>query len=175
MQNDIQTSSDAAIAKRRRAASILLQVADVGLLGWSATAAIAPNHLPGPGGAPILEVGYQRFTSSSWADLANASPKAAEFMTMLFRLYGAYGAAFSLLAIAIAATAFRRGERWAWWALLVGNAITFPVAMIYDRIVGAIGPFEILEYVGVATLVVAFALAAPRPMAPCRARATCAA
>jgi hypothetical protein len=29
--------------------------------------------------------------------------------------------AFGLLAIAVAATAFRRGDGWAWWALLVGT------------------------------------------------------
>ena len=35
---------------------------------------------------------------------------AAEFMTVLFRVYGAYIVAFGLLAIAVAATAFRRGR-----------------------------------------------------------------
>src|SRR5690242_1022896 len=94
----------------RRIASILVQVADAGLLAWGAMAALAPKHLAGPGGAPILEVGYERFTSSSWQGLASASPKAVDFITMLFRLYGAYGAAFSLVAIVVAATAFRRGE-----------------------------------------------------------------
>jgi hypothetical protein len=43
------------------------------------------------------------------------------FMTVLFRVYGAYIVAFGLLAIAVAATAFRRGDGWAWWALLVGT------------------------------------------------------
>jgi hypothetical protein len=67
----------------------------------------------------------------------------------------------SLLALAIAATAFRRGDRWAWWALLVGNTIAFVGAMAYDRIVHAIGPFEALEYVGLAVIFVALALTAP--------------
>ena len=40
--------------------------------------------------------------------------------------------AFGLLASAIAVTAFRRGERWAWWALLVGNTIALVSAMTYD-------------------------------------------
>jgi hypothetical protein len=154
---------------KRHAASVFIQLADAGLLAWGATAALVPKHLIGPGGAPILEVGYERFTSGSWQELALTSPKTTEFMTLVFRLFGAYGVAFSLIAIAVAATAFRRGERWAWWVLLVGNTIAFGTAMTYDRIVGAIGPFEILEYVGLIGIWVALAFTAkglratPRP------------
>ena len=80
---------------------------------------------------------------------------------MLFRVYGAYGVAVALLAIAITATAFRRGDGWAWWALLVGNTIAFVAAMMYDRVVGAIGPFEMLEYVGLALVWGALVVTAP--------------
>jgi hypothetical protein len=69
--------------------------------------------------------------------------------------------AVAVLSIAIATTAFRRGEGWAWWALLVGNTIAFGGAMTYDRIVGAIGPFEMLEYVGLAGIYGALAVTAP--------------
>jgi len=74
--------------------------------------------------------------------------------------------AFSVLAIAIAANGFRRGERWAWWALLVGNTTAFVAAMAYDRIVGAIGPFEMTEYLGLAiiygSLAITFRSSRPR-------------
>ena len=53
--------------------------------------------------------------------------------TLLFRIYGIYCVAFSLLAIAIAANGFCRGERWAWWALLVGNTLTYVGAAAYDQ------------------------------------------
>jgi len=171
MNEGIQTQSSTTTAKLRTA-SILMLAADAGLLAWAAMAALLPTHLPGPGGAPILEVGFERFAHSSWQALATASPGVTEFVTILFRLYGAYGVAFSLVAMAVAATAFRRGERWAWWALLVGNAITYPVAMTYDRIVGAIGPFEAMEYVGLAVIGVALVLAAPFRPACRAARAT---
>jgi hypothetical protein len=65
------------------------------------------------------------------------------------------------MGIAIAITAFRRGERWAWWALLVGNAITLVSAMTYDRTVNAIGPFELSEYLGLALVCGALAVTAP--------------
>ena len=74
-------------------------------------------------------------------------------------MYGIFIVAFSWLAIAIAANAFRHGERWAWWALLVGNTIAFVSAMAYDRIVGAIGPFELSEYLGLAVIYGSLAIA----------------
>ena len=64
---------------------------------------------------------------------------------VLFRMYGVYNVVFGLMASAIAVTAFRRGERWAWWALLVGNTIAFGVGddvrpdRERDRAVRAVG------------------------------------
>ena len=126
----------------RRFAWLGMLIADAGLLVWGAMAALAPNYLPGPGSKPILAAGYEGFTGRPWQELMTTSPAAAAFMRVLFRVYGAYVVALGLLAIAVAATAFRRGERWAWWALLVGNTIAFGSAMTYDWTVSAIGPFS---------------------------------
>ena len=76
-------------------------------------------------------------------------------------MYGIYIVAFGLLAVAIAATAFRRGDRWAWRALLVGNTVAFASAMTYDRIVGAIGPFEWSEYLGLSVIYGSLAVTVP--------------
>ena len=145
----------------RRVAWVLILIADVGLLAWGAMAAIAPEHLLGPGGGPILPAEYEGFTGYSWSALTNTSPNAAEFMTLVFRMYGIYGVGFSLMAIAIAVTAFRRGDRWAWWALLVGNTLTYVSAMTYDQIARAVGPFELTEYLGLAAVYVALAVTVP--------------
>jgi hypothetical protein len=145
----------------RRNAWIAIVIADLGMLAWGAMAALAPDHLLGPGSSPILAAGYEGFTGASWGELARGPRNGAEFIGLLFRTYGAFGVAFSVLAIAIAATAFRRGEAWAWWALLVGNTISFIAAMTYDRITGAIGPFEMSEYIGLTLIYGALALNAP--------------
>jgi hypothetical protein len=145
----------------RRLAWILILIADVGLLAWAAMAAISPEQLLGPNSAPILKAGYEGFTGYSWSELAGQFPMATEFMTLVFRMYGIYGTAFSLMAIAIAVTAFRRGDGWAWWALLVGNTITFISAMTYDWTVRAIGPFELTEYLGLAVIYFALAVTVP--------------
>ncbi len=145
----------------RRTAWILIVLADIGLLMWGAMAALAPEQLLGPGGGPILPAEYEGFTGYSWSVLISTTPKAAEFMTLVFRMYGSYGVGFSLMAIAIAVTAFRRGDHWAWWALLIGNTLTYVSAMIYDQIARAVGPFELTEYLGLAAVYVALAITIP--------------
>lgn len=149
-----------AVKRWRRVAWLVILIADAGLLAWGAMAAIAPEHLLGPGSAPILPAEYEGFTGHSWSALANTSPMATGFMTLLFRMYGTYGVAFALMAISITVTAFRRGDRWAWWALLVGNTLAFVAAMTFDRIVRAIGPFEMTEYLGLAAIYLALAVTA---------------
>jgi hypothetical protein len=145
----------------RRFAWLVMLIADAGMLAWGAMAALAPDYLLGPASKPILAAGYEGFTGRSWQELMATSPAAGAFMRVLFRVYGAYVVAFGLLAMAVAATAFRRGDGWSWWALLVGNTIAFVSAMTYDWTVGAIGPFELTEYLGLALIWGALALTAP--------------
>ena len=145
----------------RRAAWMFILIVDAGFVMWGALAAASPNHLLGPRGMPILPAGYEGFSGASWPELAATTPMAANYMEVLFRMYGVFNVVFGLMAIAIALTAFRRGERWAWWALLVGNTIALGSAMRYDWIVNAIGPFELSEYLGLALTYGALALTAP--------------
>jgi hypothetical protein len=147
--------------RRRRVAWILILIADAGFTAWGAIAAALPDLLPGPGGAPILAAGYEGFSKGSWSELAGTSPMTAKYIIVLFRMYGVFNVVFGLMAIAITLTAFRRGEGWAWWTLLVGNTIAFVSAMLYDRAVNAIGPFELSEYLGLAIIYGALTVSAP--------------
>jgi len=146
---------------KRRAAWILLFIVDAGFVAWGAAAAALLDRLPGPGGKPIMIAGYEGFSRLAWADLVHTSPQAARYMNVLYRTYGMYNVAFGVVAVAIILTAFRRGDRWAWWALLAGNTITLVSAITYDRLVNAIGPFEMSEYLGLALVYVALALTSP--------------
>lgn len=147
--------------RSRRIACILVLIVDVGYIAWGSGAAAWPNQLLGPGGKAILPAGYEGYSGGSWSTLAVASPLIAGYMTVLYRMYGIYNVLFGVMGSAIAVTAFRRGERWAWWALLVGNTIALVSAMTYDRTVNAIGPFELSEYVGLALVWGALAITAP--------------
>jgi len=144
-----------------RVAWILILIVDVGYIAWGAGAAVSPNHLLGPGGKAILPAGYEGYSRGSWSELAGGSPLIAGYMMVLYRMYGVYNVLFGLLGSAIAVTAFRRGEQWAWWTLLVGNTIALVSAMTYDKAVNAIGPFELTEYLGLALVWIALAATAP--------------
>jgi len=145
----------------RSSAWILILIVDAGFIAWGAMAALWPDHLLGPGGTPILPAGYEGYTRSSWSTIANSSPMTASYMDVLFRMYGVFNVVFGLMGSAITVTAFRREEHWAWWTLLVGNTIALLSAMTYDRMVNAIGPFELSEYLGLVLVWSALAVTAP--------------
>jgi hypothetical protein len=128
-------------------------------------AAASPDHLLGPGGTPIVTAGYEGYTQASWSQLASTSPMTASYIEVVFRMYGVFNVVLGLMTIAITLTAFRRGEVWAWWALLAGNTIALVSAMRYDWIVNAIGPFELTEYLGLIAVYAALAVTVPLPVA----------
>lgn len=161
MEEFHQSAISAKIKSVPRFAWIFILIADAGFIAWGAMAALATEHLAGPGSTPILEAEYQNFTGLSWKELNASSPKIAEFITILFRMYGAFNVIFGLLTVSITVSAFRRGERWAWWTLLVGNTIAFGSAITFDRVVNAIGIFEMSEYLGIVMVYVALAVTAP--------------
>jgi hypothetical protein len=147
--------------KRRQIAWILILIVDAGMFLWGAGAAIAPDHLLGPGGKAILPAGFEGYSGGSWSELLGASPMSAAYMTVLFRLYSVFCVLFGFMGSVITVTAFRRGERWAWWTLLVSNTVALLSAMTYDKLVHAIGPFEVTEYLGLLLVWGAFAITAP--------------
>jgi len=73
----------------------------------------------------------------------------------------AYGAGFGMLFLLISVGPYRRGDVWAWWALLVGNTLALVSAITYDKIAHAIGPFELTEYLGLALVWLALAITVP--------------
>jgi hypothetical protein len=146
---------------RRQIAWILILIVEAGYVAWGAGAAAAPDHLLGPGGKAILPAGYEGYSGGSWSALVAASPLAAGYMAVLYRMYGIYNVLFGLMTGAITVTAFRRGEPWAWWALLIGNTIALVSAIAYDRLANAIGPFELTEYLGLAMVWAALIITAP--------------
>jgi hypothetical protein len=145
----------------RRIALILVLIVETAHIVWGGGAAIAPEGLPGPGGMAILPAAYQGFTGGSWGALVSADPMTAQYVVLMYRMYGVYCAIFGLLTSAIAVTAFRRGETWAWWTLLLGNTVALVAAMRMDWLSRAIGPFELTEYLGLALVWGALAVTAP--------------
>lgn len=147
--------------RKRQIAWVLILIVDLAYIVWGGLAAAMPDGLIGPGGKAILPAGFEGYTGGSWPELLSTAPITAEYMIVLFRLYGIYCVVFGILTSIIAATAFRRGDRWAWWALLLGNTIALGAAMRYDWMVNAIGPFELTEYAGLGMVWIGLALTIP--------------
>lgn len=121
-------------------------VVEIGILVWGIMALINPN---------VLTEGYETFTDRSWEAFANADPEAADFVLAGFRLVGLFNFAVAATLMAVAAMAFRNGQPWAWWTLLAGSTMAISGPIIYDQYVGYIGPYEVLEYVGLLATYVA--------------------
>jgi hypothetical protein len=73
------------------------------------------------GGASDLQNGetvlMHSITGMSWNELRAASPKVANLIDLKFRSEGTSLATIDLLNMFVCLIGFRRGERWAWYAL----------------------------------------------------------
>lgn len=59
----------------------------------------------------------QGISGKTWAGLQADSPNAAAMIDYLVRAGGAHLCILGLLSLVVSLTAFRRGERWAWYAM----------------------------------------------------------
>lgn len=129
----------------------IVLIADLGVLAYGIMTLLDPG---------IFREGYRAYTGQDWSALAAMSPAAANYILLLARLTGGLNVAFAAAAIAIVATAFRRGETWSWYALLVSNSFAYLTPIVYDVVVGFIGFFERVEQVLLALVYLALVLSA---------------
>lgn len=162
IDNQKSETRAAKLQRRLKVAWILIFIVDLAYIAWGALAAAMPDGLIGPGGKAILPAGFEGYSGVSWSEILRTYPMAAKYMIVLYRLYGIYCVLFGLMSLSIVVTAFRRGEQWAWWTLLISSTIAFVSAMSYDWIVNAIGPFELTEYLGLFLIYFSLAITMPR-------------
>jgi hypothetical protein len=129
----------------------VILMADAGIVLYGMLAVATPS---------LLTAGYEAYSGASWASLVARAPETAAYLLLVYRMVGGLNVALGITLIAIIVGPFRRGERWAWFTVLIGNVLGFGVPMAYDQITGAIGFFEILEFVAIAAVLVALALTA---------------
>jgi hypothetical protein len=129
---------------------VVILLADTGIVLYGVLAVAKPS---------LLTAGYERYSGTTWASLVAQAPQTAAYLILTYRMVGGLNVALGITLIAIIVGPFRRGDRWAWFALLSGNLLGFGVPMTYDQITGAIGFFEILEFVAIAAVLVALAIA----------------
>ncbi len=87
-------------------------------------------------------------TGMTWNELQATSPTVARRIDTIFRTNGATLATMALLSLAICLTGYRKGERWAWyalWALPVWMILTaFTIATV-EKQAGAGTPVPVIS------------------------------
>jgi len=83
------------------------------------------------GGKPFDVATYERIAGASWSELEVSHHGLPAVLSALVRLLGGNSSLLAgLFVMTVAATGFRRGERWAWWlcwALPIRSAIDLAV------------------------------------------------
>ena len=103
-------------------------------------------------GASDLQNGETVFmhsiTGMSWNELQATSPQVANLIDLKFRMDGAALTTTALLSLAVCLTGFRRGERWAWyalWALPLWMISTVVFILMVDKQPGSGTPVPIIS------------------------------
>jgi hypothetical protein len=79
----------------------------------------------------------QRFTGLTPDQLKTLSPQLFAWIGMVFRSWGAFAIGLGTMISAVAATAYRDGQRWAWWALAVAGMLTFGIFLTVNVLLGS--------------------------------------
>ncbi len=77
----------------------------------------------------IFEADAQAVTNLPWTDLKASSPEASNFVIFVYGQMGLLKISWSLFILVITLTGYRRGEKWAWYILLLA-----PILLVSDAI-----------------------------------------
>lgn len=103
---------------------------------WILIAAVSVGFIPIAVGDVVLGAGGDPVTTESvtgipWTDLQASQPAVATLIDLHARLVGVGLLAFSLLSLAVVATAYRRWERWAWYGLWTWPLVLVLIIVLY--------------------------------------------
>lgn len=101
--------------ERRRGRAWLLLLA-VGLIAI----AVGVVYLLAPEPWLLDRRANERLLGMSFEELMQQVPTLPAYLVVVYRFFGLYLLGVGLFISGIAFTAFRRGERWAWWWMLLG-------------------------------------------------------
>jgi hypothetical protein len=110
-----------------KAGTIVLFVLFIVLTGYSFVDIIAPSI--------TLEGDFQAITGKSYEGVLEAGPLAVPMLYL--RHLGVVSIALAIAATFILFEGFRKGQRWAWWALLVSGGIVTVFGTIVNFAIGS--------------------------------------
>ena len=79
----------------------------------------------------------QRFTGLTPDQLKALNAQLFIWIGLVFRSWGAFAMGLGILVTVVASTAYRQGERWAWWALAVAGLLTFGIFLTVNLMLGS--------------------------------------
>lgn len=79
----------------------------------------------------------QRFTGMTPDQLKALNGQLFAWIGMVFRSWGAFAIGLGTMIAAVASTAYRQGERWAWWALAIAGVLTFGIFLTVNVLLGS--------------------------------------
>ena len=105
---------------------------------------------------------FGAFTGESWTNFISGSPKSSQLFLMLTKFIGAHVLSIAALIIGITLVAYRKGEKWSWYTLLISGIIGWGGALTYHTIIGIPGALigGLIVIIGTALFVIAIALPA---------------
>jgi hypothetical protein len=83
---------------------------------------------------------FAAYTGQTWADYNVATPRFAQIYMINKKLIGFHIMSTCVLAGFINQTSYRKGKRWAWYALLVAGILTWGSLIGYKIVIGYFNP-----------------------------------
>jgi hypothetical protein len=79
----------------------------------------------------------QRFTRLTPDQLRALYTQLFVWIGLVFCSWGAFAIGLGIMVTAVASTAYRQGDRWAWWALAVAGCLTFGNFLTVNLMLGS--------------------------------------
>jgi len=79
----------------------------------------------------------QRFTGITPDQLKALNDQLFAWIGMVFRSWGAFAIGLGIVMAAVACTAYRRGDLWAWWTLASAGILTFGIFLTVNVLLGS--------------------------------------
>ena len=100
----------------------------------------------------IFEADAQAVTKMPWSELKASSPTAANFVIFVYGQMGLLKINWSLFILAITLTGFRRGEKWAWYIMLLAPILLVSDAVFSVVFIGDIN--QVLSFIPITTITI---------------------
>jgi hypothetical protein len=87
------------------------------------------------------------YTGQSWSDFLANSPKTAELYIFTKKLIGVFLFLLSILILFITNSSYKKGEKWAWYSLLITGVFIWGGLLGYRFIIGYLASTGIITFI----------------------------